>query len=217
MSKMKNIFKFFLLVLLICIPNANCSKPEEKPSWAKKDIRDYTDADMERLLDQWEEGDDPLEPDELPEHLRPSPKIDLAKLDMTNADNVIRATKKGKGLMMFVGLKKEYSREETESITQRWQTGLHNNHIIAERYIIDDNRAIFMFRDGAQVIDAKGFLLEQPELTEITFEGQTFNGKYNKENMAEETAGESKVKTKKKISKPTTETKRETANNKDEL
>lgn len=29
-------------------------KDDEKPEWAKKDIRDYTDADMERLLDQWE-------------------------------------------------------------------------------------------------------------------------------------------------------------------
>lgn len=38
-----------------------------------------------------------------------------------------------------------------------------------------------MFRDGAQVIDAKGFLLEQPELSEITFEGQTFYGKFNTE------------------------------------
>lgn len=52
---------------------------------------------------------------------------------MTNPDSVIRATKKGKGLMMFVGLKKEYSRDQTETITQLWQTGLHNNHIIAER------------------------------------------------------------------------------------
>lgn len=29
-------------------------KDEDKPGWAKKDIRDFTDADMERLLDQWE-------------------------------------------------------------------------------------------------------------------------------------------------------------------
>ncbi len=28
--------------------------PKEKPAWAKKDIRDFDDADMERLLDQWE-------------------------------------------------------------------------------------------------------------------------------------------------------------------
>lgn len=26
----------------------------EKPAWAKKDIRDYSDADLERLYDQWE-------------------------------------------------------------------------------------------------------------------------------------------------------------------
>lgn len=25
----------------------------EKPAWAKKKITDYSDADMERLLDQW--------------------------------------------------------------------------------------------------------------------------------------------------------------------
>lgn len=29
----------------------------EKPEWAKKDIRFYNDADMERLLDQWNVSD----------------------------------------------------------------------------------------------------------------------------------------------------------------
>lgn len=27
---------------------------DTKPEWAKKDIRDFNDADLERLLDQWE-------------------------------------------------------------------------------------------------------------------------------------------------------------------
>lgn len=31
-------------------------KEEEKPSWAKKDVRDFSDADVERLFDQWEVG-----------------------------------------------------------------------------------------------------------------------------------------------------------------
>lgn len=26
---------------------------KEKPAWAKKKLTDYSDADMERLLDQW--------------------------------------------------------------------------------------------------------------------------------------------------------------------
>lgn len=40
-------------IFLLCI-SAKKSNPEEKPDWAKKDIRDFSDADMERLLDQWE-------------------------------------------------------------------------------------------------------------------------------------------------------------------
>lgn len=27
---------------------------DNKPEWAKKNIRDYSDADIERLYDQWE-------------------------------------------------------------------------------------------------------------------------------------------------------------------
>lgn len=48
--------------LLLCIVFASNAllvstkkfKDNEKPDWAKKDIRDYSDADLERLLDQWE-------------------------------------------------------------------------------------------------------------------------------------------------------------------
>lgn len=43
-----------ILYLTIFWVNAKKSKENAKPEWAKKDIRDYTDADMERLLDQWE-------------------------------------------------------------------------------------------------------------------------------------------------------------------
>lgn len=43
------VFVVFTGVLLVA-----AKKSAEKPAWAKKDIRDYSDADMERLLDQWE-------------------------------------------------------------------------------------------------------------------------------------------------------------------
>lgn len=43
-----------LLVILVVAAIGNCKKAKEKPKWAKKDIRDYSEADMERLLDQWE-------------------------------------------------------------------------------------------------------------------------------------------------------------------
>lgn len=133
-----------------------------------------TDADLEHLLDQWEQNDEPLEPDELPEHLRPSPKIDISKLDTSNPDNVLKMTKRGKGVMMFVDTVETLSADEAEVIMRIWQTSLQNNHIIAERYPIDTRRSIFMFREGSQAVDAKNFLLEQPELSHVTLEGQTF-------------------------------------------
>lgn len=45
-----------LLLIVVCGAMVVAKKANEKPSWAKKDIRDYSDADMERLLDQWEVG-----------------------------------------------------------------------------------------------------------------------------------------------------------------
>jgi hypothetical protein len=48
--------KQVLLLVLVstCLIVGKCKKSEEKPEWAKKDIRDFSDADMERLLDQWD-------------------------------------------------------------------------------------------------------------------------------------------------------------------
>lgn len=43
-----------LLLALAPIVLAKKFEAEEKPDWAKKDIRDYSDADLERLLEQWE-------------------------------------------------------------------------------------------------------------------------------------------------------------------
>ena len=39
---------------LLLVNGGKKSKDSEKPAWAKKDIRDYSDADLERLLDQWD-------------------------------------------------------------------------------------------------------------------------------------------------------------------
>jgi hypothetical protein len=46
----------YLVIFAILLVSVNTKKfkDEEKPAWAKKDIRDFTDADLERLFDQWE-------------------------------------------------------------------------------------------------------------------------------------------------------------------
>ena len=56
-----------LFIALVIFTNAKKSKEGEKPDWAKKNIMDMSDADLERLLDQWDEDEEPIPPDELPE------------------------------------------------------------------------------------------------------------------------------------------------------
>lgn len=134
---MRKVAILVLLALAVCcrVVEAKKSDPENKPEWAKKDIRDYTEADLERLLDQWEEDEEPLEPDELPEHLRPQPQIDFSKMDMSDPEGLLQMTKKGKTLMTFVSVSGNPTRDECEEITKLWQTSLWNNHIQAERCV----------------------------------------------------------------------------------
>lgn len=156
--------------------------------WAKKDIRDYSDADLERLLDQWDEDEEPTPPDELPDGHpdKPQPQLDLSKLNMDNPDELMMATKKGKTVMMFVRVTDFVDKAETEEVTSLWQTGLYNNHVQAERFVIEDDRVMFMFRDGAQAWEAKEFLLEQERCDEVQLEQQTYYGKYSKNKPKEE-------------------------------
>ncbi|XP_044730343.1 LDLR chaperone boca [Chrysoperla carnea] len=174
--------KIILLLTFTVLISYSLSKKfneNEKPEWAKKDIRDFSDADMERLLDQWEEDEEPLEPDELPEHLRPPPQVDFSK--MTNPEDMLKASKKGRTLMSFVSVNGNPTREETDQITRLWQNSLRNAHIQAERYLIDDNRAIFMFADGAQSWEAKEYLINQERCLDVTIEQKKYDGLHNKQ------------------------------------
>uniref|UniRef100_UPI0001FBA1C4 LDLR chaperone boca n=1 Tax=Drosophila melanogaster TaxID=7227 RepID=UPI0001FBA1C4 len=85
-------------------------------------------------------------------------------------------SKKGRTLMTFVSVTGNPTREESDTITKLWQTSLWNNHIQAERYMVDDNRAIFLFKDGTQAWDAKDFLIEQERCKGVTIENKEYPG-----------------------------------------
>jgi len=164
-----------LFVLFVTMVTTSAAEqPKKKKSWRDKDIRDMTDADLEHLLDQWEENDEPLEDDELPSYLRRNPKIDVSKLDIKNPESVMQMTKKGRHVMMFIDLQPDVSVDRAEIATQIWQTGLQNNHITVERYPIENKRYIFMFHDGSQAIEGKNYLLQHPEVAGITIDGQSY-------------------------------------------
>lgn len=46
---------------------------------------------------------------------------------------MLKLTKKGKGVMMFIDLQSDISQEQADITTRIWQTGLQNNHITVER------------------------------------------------------------------------------------
>jgi len=178
------ILVFVFLFTLMSTPSLTWTKKaDEKAKWAKKDIRDFSDSDMERLYEQWEEDDEPLEPDELPEHLRPPPAVpnfNFDKMGEFKPEDIMKMTKKGKTLMMFVNLDGNPTKQECETLTGIWQSSLRNNHIQAERYVIDDARAIYLFHDGAQAWEAKDFFIEQEGVEFVSLEGQDYPGKKSK-------------------------------------
>eukprot|EP00088_Acartia_fossae_P005934 TRINITY_DN12691_c0_g2_i1.p1 TRINITY_DN12691_c0_g2~~TRINITY_DN12691_c0_g2_i1.p1 ORF type:complete len:207 (-),score=79.32 TRINITY_DN12691_c0_g2_i1:133-753(-) len=203
-------YLILLLVFTFCVGKK--SKDSEKPDWAKKDIRDYSDADLERLLEQWDEDDDPLPPDELPDGhpKKPTPSLDLTKLDLSSPEELLKASKRGKTVMMFVRMNGVSTKEEADQLSSVWQVGLQNNHIQAERFAIEDDRVLYMFREGSQAWEAKDYVIEQEQCEEVMLEQQTYLGKHCKQCSKEDKEKEAKkekekAKKKKKANKKKTE------------
>lgn len=42
--------------------------------------------------------------------------------------------------------------------------------------MVDDNRAIFMYKEGSQAWDAKDFLIQQDDCVDVTIENQVYKG-----------------------------------------
>merc|ERR1711872_1165707 len=162
------------LVLLCILVTNTAKKASDKPDWAKKNIIDYTDADLERLLDQWDEDEEPIPADELPygHPDRPQAAVDWSKVDMNNEGDVMKATKKWKTVMMFVRVNQFRNREETEEITALWEMGLFNNHVDAERTLMEDHTVMFLFRDGEAAWEAKEYLVNEERVEEVQLEGR---------------------------------------------
>ncbi|XP_072889036.1 LRP chaperone MESD [Hemitrygon akajei] len=166
----------FSLLLVVLLTGVVGDGNRAKASTKKKDIRDYNDADMARLLEEWEKDDD-IEEGDLPEHKRTSPPIDFSKIDASNPESLLKLTKKGKTLMIFVTVAGKPTEKETEEITSLWQGSLYNANFDVQRFVVGSDRAIFMLRDGSYAWEIKDFLINQERCADVTVEGQTYPGK----------------------------------------
>jgi hypothetical protein len=127
----------------------------------------------------------------------------IFQIDTSDPENLLKVSKKGKTIMTFVQVAGDVTRNEADDMTKLWQSALWNNHIQAERYIclilfminfyifvcfsrfmVDDNRAIFMFRDGSQAWEAKNFLIDQDRCFSVTIENKIYPGKGNPEKVS---------------------------------
>ncbi|XP_060069380.1 LDLR chaperone boca-like [Ylistrum balloti] len=183
--KQMNLFRkvFILLFLVNCVVSASKDKKDKKEDnvagekWKKKKIQDYSDADVERLFDQWEDNDeDELEEDELPEWKREPPKVDLSQMDPSNPEAMLKMSKKGKTLMMFATISGGPTQKETEQISQLWHTSLFNANYDTQRFVVSEDRVIFMLSDGSKAWEVKDFLVKQERCKEVTIEGKSYDG-----------------------------------------
>lgn len=77
--------------------------------------------------------DDDIEEGDLPEHKRPPAPIDFSKIDPGKPESILKLTKKGKTLMMFVTVSGNPTEKETEEITSLWQGSLFNANYDVQR------------------------------------------------------------------------------------
>ncbi|KAM9826003.1 LRP chaperone MESD isoform X2 [Syngnathus typhle] len=201
---MASAFRWKCVALLICtcLLHSLAADSKDKPK-KKKDIRDYNDADMARLLEQWEKDDD-IEEGDLPEHRRAPPPIDFSKVDQSKPEDLLKMSKKGRTLMVFATVSGEPTEKETEEITGLWQGSLFNANYDIQRFVVGSNRVIFMLRDGSLAWEVKDFLLTQERCLDVTVEGQVFPGKAAKKDNGKQ--GD-EVTAKKKSKKKTESTK----------
>lgn len=47
------------------------------------------------------------------------------------------------------------------------------------RYLVDDNRAIFLFKDGSQAWTAKDYLVKQEKCESVSIEGKVYQGEFS--------------------------------------
>ncbi|XP_030622097.1 LRP chaperone MESD [Chanos chanos] len=194
-----------VLLALILIFSIACADTKPKK---KKDIRDYNDADMARLLEQWEKDDD-IEEGDLPEHRRSPPPIDFSKVDPSKPEDLLKMSKKGKTVMVFASVSGNPTEKETEEITSLWQGSLFNANYDIQRFVVGSNRVIFMLRDGSYAWEIKDFLVSQDRCADVTVEGQVFPGKAAKADGKEKEKKDAKKKTDKKSSNRANKNKQE--------
>ena len=100
--------RFKLLLFFLCLTFVLAKKAKEKPSWAKKkNVQDYGDYELNKLYEQWEEDEDPIPNDELPDWDPKKVRPNVNPMDYDNVDDVMKASKQGKQALISVTVRNQ--------------------------------------------------------------------------------------------------------------
>jgi hypothetical protein len=120
-------------------------------------------------------------------------KINLDDLKTKDLRDIQRLSKKNKVIMIFATISGNPTRRETDELTALWQNSLFNANLQATRYIIEDNRAIFMISDGSMAYDIKDFLVKQDRCLEVMIDNERYEGAAASLSKTESKANKSNV------------------------
>ena len=95
-------------------------------------------------------------------------------------EKLLRQSKKGKPVMLFVGVQGNQDQAYTEKVSARWMQSLQNAHIQVQRYIVAPNRVLFVVEDGSHAWDVKDYLTKLTECTTVSFDQLSYDCKGNK-------------------------------------
>lgn len=95
-------------------------------------------------------------------------------------ETLLKQSKKGKPVMLFVGVRGEHDQTYTEQVSARWMQSLQNAHIQVQRYVVAPNRVLFVVEDGSYAWDVKDYLTKLSECTTVSFDQLSYDCKDNK-------------------------------------
>ena len=115
--------------------------------------------------------------------MRKPPPIDMNAIKDKPMEDIKKMSKKGRAIMMFVTVSGSPTRDEAESITALWQRSLFNANYEITRYMVEDNKAIFMINDGSRAWEIKDFLVTQERCYEVNIDDENYKGNYFKDEL----------------------------------
>jgi len=113
-----------------------------------------------------------VEDDEVEEPIVQKPRKINFDPKVFNLEKELREQRKGKPLLVMVGVKKNVSLERFHFIIPAWKDSLSNAHVEADIMPLEEGKIMVRLKRGEELDVLKEFLQSQREFSYIEYEGR---------------------------------------------